>query len=134
MERLGRYLAAHGKPDDAMALLGDFNVAPEDEDVARPEAWADSVLCHPEARAALARIRDLGFRDAVRACVSGPGPFTWWDYRNLGFPKNDGLRIDHVYLTGPVVGRAVRAFVDRDERKGAQPSDHAPVVVELSPC
>lgn len=132
MERLRAFLARACRPDEPVALCGDFNVAPEDRDVANPEAWKDTVLCHPEARAALQRIADLGFADAFRRVRPEPGLYSWWDYRQLGFPKNDGLRIDHVYVTAPLLPRVAAAEIDRNERKGKQPSDHAPVIVELA--
>lgn len=129
MERLRVHLVTTVSPGEAFALCGDFNVAPDDRDVARPESWKDTVLCHPEARAALARIAAAGLEDAFRRIRPEPGLYTWWDYRMLGFPKNDGLRIDHVFATAPLAERATSAEIDRNERKGKQASDHAPVLV-----
>jgi len=129
MERLRAHLAATAVPGEPFALCGDFNVAPEDRDVANPESWKDTVLCHPDAREALARIAASGFEDAFRRVRPEPGLYSWWDYRMLGFPKNDGLRIDHVYATAPLAARTAAAEIDRNERKGKQPSDHAPVLV-----
>lgn len=130
--RLRAWLERSASPDEPLVLAGDFNVAPEDRDVARPDEWRDSVLCHAEARGALRAIVDWGLVDTVRLHHDGDGPYTWWDYRMLGFPKNNGLRIDHVLVTEPL-GRGCRnAYVVRDERKGKQPSDHAPVVAELA--
>lgn len=132
MQRLEGYLRRQGTPDQPLALCGDFNVAPEDRDVARPEEWRESVLCHADARAALARIAGFGLIDTLRLHDQGPGPYSWWDYRMLGFPKGNGLRIDHVYATRPVADRCTKAWVDRNERKGKLPSDHAPVLIEIS--
>ncbi|KAA0253862.1 exodeoxyribonuclease III [Acidobacteria bacterium ACD] len=115
-----------------LVLCGDFNVAPEDRDAANPAAWEGTVLCHEQVRAAFGRLLDLGLADAVRLHHPEGGLFTWWDYRQLAFPKNDGLRIDHVLLSEALVPRCAAARVDRDERKGKLPSDHAPVLVELS--
>jgi len=129
MERLRDHLAATVAPGERFALCGDFNVAPEDEDVANPESWKDTVLCHPDARAALAGITRTGLDDAFRRARPEPGLYSWWDYRMLGFPKNDGLRIDHVFTTAPLTERVSAAEIDRNERKGKQPSDHAPVLV-----
>jgi exodeoxyribonuclease III len=113
-------------------LAGDFNVAPDERDVAFPEFWRGSVLFHPEARAALEGVRAWGLEDAVRRVVGDvQGPYSWWDYRALAFPKGDGLRIDHVFATPALAARATAARVDRDERKGEAPSDHAPVIVEF---
>lgn len=132
MERIYRYLERTLKKGESAVLCGDFNVAPEDRDVARPEEWKDSVLCHPEARAALARIADLGLVDTFRRHHSEGGHYSWWDYRMLGFPKNNGLRIDHIFSTEPLAARCIDAEIDRNERKGKQPSDHAPVLATFS--
>src|SRR5215469_4825400 len=132
MERMHHYLQHSLKQDDSAVLCGDFNVAPEDRDVARPEEWKESVLCHPEARAALARIAGLGLVDTFRRHHSEGGYYSWWDYRMLGFPKNNGLRIDHILATEPLAARCSAAEIDRNERKGKQPSDHAPVVATFS--
>ncbi len=128
LARLRAHLAARYRPDEPLVLAGDFNVAPEDRDVARPEEWRDSVLCHAEARARLADLVAWGLTDAIRLHHHGEGPLTWWDYRMLGFPKNNGLRIDHILVTAPLAARCSEAYVVRDERKGKLPSDHAPVV------
>jgi exodeoxyribonuclease-3 len=132
LERLRAWLDRAARPDEPLAVAGDFNVAPEDRDVARPEEWRDSVLCHPHARRGLGNVLDWGLADAIRLHHEGPGPWTWWDYRMLAFPRDNGLRIDHVFLSRPLVERCPRAWVDRDERKGRLPSDHAPVLVELT--
>jgi exodeoxyribonuclease-3 len=128
LERLRSWLDRAASREAPLVLCGDFNVAPEDRDVARPEEWRDSVLTHTDARAALAAVTAWGLTDAVRLHHHGDGPYTWWDYRMLGFPKNNGLRIDHVLVTPPLAARCREARVDRDERKGKQPSDHAPVI------
>jgi len=130
--RLNRWLERNASPSEPLLIAGDFNVAPEDRDVARPEEWRNSVLCHPEARAAFHSIVQWGLVDAMRLHHTGDGPYTWWDYRMLGFPKNNGLRIDHVLATRPLADLCQSAHVDRDERKGKQPSDHAPAVASFS--
>ncbi len=132
LARLRAHLEARYRPDQPLVLAGDFNVAPEDRDVARPDEWRDSVLCHAEARARLADVVAWGFTDAIRLHHHGDGPLTWWDYRMLGFPRNNGLRIDHVLLTAPLAARCTGAHVVREERKGKLPSDHAPVVAVLA--
>lgn len=128
MRRLRAYLERSADPAVPLVLCGDFNVAPEDRDVARVEEWRDTVLTHEEARAALREIVAWGLTDAIRLHHAGDGPYTWWDYRMLGFPKNNGLRLDHILATQPLAARCREAYVDRDERKGKLPSDHAPVV------
>lgn len=130
--RFGRYLAAHGSPTTPLAVCGDFNIATDDDDVKNPDKWKDSVLCHPEGRKAFHALMDWGLVDAFRARHPDGGIFSWWDYRMLGFPKNDGLRIDGILATRPLADRIQDAFVDREERKGKQPSDHAPVIVDFS--
>jgi exodeoxyribonuclease III len=130
--RLAQWLERAADPSEPLVIGGDFNVAPEDRDVARPEEWRGSVLCHEDARLALRQVMDWGLVDTIRLHHEGPGPFSWWDYRMLGFPKGNGLRIDHVVVTKPLVSRCTGAWIDREERKGKLPSDHAPVVVDLS--
>jgi exodeoxyribonuclease-3 len=131
LERLRAWLDRRFARSDAVALCGDFNVAPEARDVHDPVAWEPSVLFHPEARASLGHVLAWGLVDAFRLHNQGPGLYTWWDYRMLAFPRNQGLRIDHVFLSEPLAAKCTAAAIDRDERKGKQPSDHAPVVVEL---
>lgn len=126
--RMRAYMDQNLDPEEKVVLCGDFNVAPALEDVARPEQWKESVLFHPDARRALAQLTDWGFVDTLRLHHDGPGPYSWWDYRQLGFPRNNGLRIDHVFATLSLSRHCVDAYVDRDERKGQKPSDHAPVV------
>jgi len=130
--RLRAMLDRDFDPSEPLALCGDFNVAPDDADVAKPEKWADSVLCVPEIRSALAQVTDWGLTDTIRMHHPDGGPLTWWDYRQLAFPKGNGLRIDHIYVTQPLAARCTAASVDRNERKGKQPSDHAPVIAEFS--
>lgn len=133
LERLRRYLDRTCDPSQPMVLCGDFNVAPEDRDVARVDEWKGTVLCHEEARAGWREIIAWGLVDTIRLHHTGEGPFSWWDYRMLGFPKNNGLRIDHILASRPLAARCTAAWVVRDERKGKLPSDHAPVVVVFEP-
>jgi exodeoxyribonuclease-3 len=130
--RLRDWLERSASPGEPLVLAGDFNVAPEDRDVARPDEWRDTVLCHPDARAAFHALLGWGLVDAIRLHHHADGPYTWWDYRMLGFPKNNGLRIDHILVTRDLGRRCREAYVVRDERKGKQPSDHAPVVAVLA--
>ena len=114
-----------------LAVCGDFNVAPEERDVKHPALWEKSVLFHPEARQGLQHVMDWGLQDVFRRHHQEGGLYSWWDYRMLAFPKNDGLRIDLVLATPPLAERSTAASIDREERKGVQPSDHAPVVTEF---
>jgi len=127
MKRLRAYLDRHVDPASPFLLCGDFNVAPTDLDIKNPEHWRASVLANDEIRAALEHVRAHGLEDVFRKHHPGEAIFSWWDYRMLGFPKNDGLRIDHLYATPSIAARSEQAFVDREERKGKAPSDHAPV-------
>jgi len=129
LRRLRNYLERHHKPEEPLALCGDFNIAPAAQDAANPEAWLGSVLYCPEMTAALADLASWGLQDAFRRVRPEPGLYSWWDYRAAGFQKNDGLRIDHVFATTPLADRARDGFIDRLERKGEQPSDHVPVGV-----
>jgi exodeoxyribonuclease III len=128
MRRLGEYLDRHCRPSEPVILCGDFNVVRDDRDAARPDDWAGTVLCHPDAREGLEAIRQWGFTDVFREHHPAGGVYSWWDYRMLAFPKNNGLRLDYIFATAPMTQRCRSAEIDRDERKGAKPSDHAPVV------
>ena len=134
MGRLLELLETRHDPSDPLVLAGDFNVAPDDRDAENPERWSESVLCHADARRALERIRAWGLVDVVRKHNPLGGVYSWWDYRRLAFPRNDGLRIDHVFATVPVAEASTAAWVDRNQRKGRKtdiPSDHAPVVADF---
>lgn len=128
LQRLRAWLARSVKPEDSFALCGDFNIAPDDTDVKNPAEWAGGTLCHDDVRAAYRAILSDGYHDVVRRFHPEGGPLTWWDYRRGAFPKDDGLRIDHILATPPLAQRATGAFVDRDERQGEGASDHAPVI------
>jgi exodeoxyribonuclease-3 len=131
-ERLTRWCREAIAQGDALAIGGDYNVAPTSEDV-----WDESA-CHgathvsaPE-REALARLRELGLVDAYRLKHPTQRRYSWWDYRAGSFQKNMGMRIDHFYVSPSIAGRVVAAEIDREARKGKPtPSDHAPVVIDL---
>ena len=128
MTRLRAHLDARYKPDQPLVLCGDFNVAPDERDVHDARSWSGTTLFHPDVRERLERIRAFGFEDVLRKHHPEPGIYSWWDYRMLGFPKNLGLRIDHVFATAPLAATSLDCVVDREERKGVLPSDHAPVI------
>ena len=115
-----------------LAVVGDFNVAPEDRDVHDPELWRDQVLFSEPERAAFRDWLALGLKDAFRLFDQPEKTFSWWDYRMLAFPKNRGLRIDHILLSPSLAGSCAACRIDREMRKGEKPSDHAPVVAELA--
>jgi len=125
-------LGAELVSEPALVACGDFNVAPTDDDVWDPAVFIGSTHVTPAERQALAELRALGLRDVVPTPMKGPHPFTYWDYRAGAFAKNNGMRIDLVYATDAVADRVRGAYVDREARKGKGPSDHAPVVVDLS--
>jgi exodeoxyribonuclease-3 len=129
--RLRRHLDARHPPQTPLALCGDLNVAPEPRDVHDPHRWEPTVLYHPDARAALQQLIGFGLTDAFRLRRDEPGLYSWWDYRAGAFHKNQGLRIDHLLVTAPLIERVVSAEIDRNARKGPLPSDHAPVLIEL---
>ncbi|WP_046502233.1 exodeoxyribonuclease III [Streptomyces odonnellii] len=113
------------------AVLGDFNVAPADDDVWDISRFEGATHVTPAERAALAALREEGLSDVVPRPLKYDHPYTYWDYRELGFPKNKGMRIDLVYGNGPFAAAVKDSYVDREERKGKGASDHAPVVVDL---
>ena len=113
-------------------VCGDFNVAPTDADVWDPAVFVGSTHVTPAEREALAGLRALGLRDVVPTPMKGPNPFTYWDYRAGMFHQDKGMRIDLVYATATVADRVGAATIDREARKGKGPSDHAPIVVDLT--
>jgi exodeoxyribonuclease-3 len=129
--RLRSWLDRRCAPGEPLVLCGDFNVAPEARDVHDPAAWEPTVLFHPEARGALERVRAWGLTDTFRIHHQDAGFYSWWDYRMLAFPKDNGLRIDHIFASEPMARRCNAASIDRQERKGQLPSDHAPVLAEF---
>jgi exodeoxyribonuclease-3 len=116
---------------EKLVLCGDFNVAPADADVFDPELWRGSIMCSDGERAAFRELCADRLIDTLRLHHHGPGPFTWWDYRMLSFPKDRGLRIDAVLAGKSLAACCTAAGVDREMRKGKDPSDHAPIWAEL---
>jgi len=115
-----------------MALLGDFNIAPEDRDVHDPEAWRGQILCSEPERAAFQGFLDLGLKDAYRLFEQADKSFSWWDYRMMAFRRNIGLRIDHILLSHEFAASCHSCQIDKAPRKLERPSAHAPVVAELA--
>lgn len=113
-----------------LVLTGDFNIAPEARD-AHPD-WKDEIHVSAPERAAFARLLELGLVDAFRLFEQPERSFSWWDYRMMAFRRNFGLRIDHVLVSPALVSRCTACTVDKAPRKLERPSDHAPVIVELS--
>ncbi len=115
------------------ALLGDYNIAPEDRDVHDPAAWAGQVLASEPERERFRALLKRGLVDVFRRFEQPEKSYSWWDYRMLGFQKNKGLRIDHVLASPCLAARCSACTIDRAERKKPQPSDHAPVVATFDP-
>ena len=115
-----------------LVVAGDFNIAPDDQDVYDPAAWAGQILCSDPERAAFRRLLGLGLKDSFRLFDQPAKSFSWWDYRMLGFQKNRGLRIDHILLSETLTVRCKAARISREVRKLERPSDHAPVIAELA--
>ena len=132
LDALAAYLRSELAAHPQLVLMGDFNIAPEDRDVHDPVAWAGQVLCTPQERAHFQGLLDLGLADAFRLFEQAPKPWTWWDYRNLAFRKNQGLRIDHILVSPALKAHVQACHIDKLPRKNERPSDHAPVVVTLS--
>jgi exodeoxyribonuclease III len=126
------WLDATASPSDPLAVMGDFNVAPEDRDVWSPKAFEGDTHVTPPERAAVTALEDWGLVDAFRSIYDQDRLFSYWDYRRGDFHEHRGMRIDLVLVTPPVAERVTWALVDRNARKGQQPSDHAPVVVDLT--
>ena len=131
LARLRRYLDRTATPDQPLALCGDMNVAPDDRDVWSPEKWQGSIHTSPAERAAMADVAGFGLTDAFRQLHGDAKLYSWWDYRGVSFFKDQGLRIDLIFLTAPLMARCTRCTIDRNARKGQDASDHAPVVAVM---
>ncbi|MEV6314425.1 exodeoxyribonuclease III [Streptomyces sp. NPDC051776] len=131
LEALGAAVSGDAAAGRPFAVLGDFNIAPTDEDVYDRSAFEGLTHVTPAERAALESLRGLGLTDVVPRPLKYDHPYTYWDYRQLCFPKNRGMRIDLVYGNKAFAGAVKDSYVDREERKGKGASDHAPVVVDL---
>jgi exodeoxyribonuclease-3 len=115
-----------------LVLLGDFNIAPDDRDVYDPVAWAGQIHCTDEERDHLKKLAALGLVDGFRLFEQPPKSWSWWDYRNLAFRKNQGLRIDLILVSEALKASVQACSIDRVTRKNERPSDHAPVVLTLA--
>ena len=115
-----------------LVLLGDYNIAPEDRDVHDPQAWVGNVLVSEPERAAFRALEQLGLRDSFRLFEQPEKSYTWWDYRMMAFRRNMGLRIDHILVSEALAPHCTACSVDRTPRKLERPSDHTPVVVDIT--
>ncbi len=132
MERLRVRAAQLLAAEEPAALMGDFNVIPQAEDCHDPRVWAADALFLPPTRAAYRRIMNLGLTDAVRTVTAAPGTYTFWDYQAGAWPKNRGIRIDHILLTPQAADRLAACGIDAQIRGREKPSDHVPVWAEIS--
>ena len=128
---LRAWLIEELKTHPNLVLMGDFNIAPEDRDVYDPVAWAGQIHCTPAEREHFQQLLGLGLTDAFRLFEQPPKSWSWWDYRNLAFRKNQGLRIDHILVSEALKPRVTACEIDKLPRKNERPSDHAPVIVTL---
>jgi len=115
-----------------LALLGDYNIAPDDRDVHDPKAWEGQVLVSEPEREAFRGLERLGLKDSFRLFEQPEKIFSWWDYRMMAFRRNMGLRIDLILLTPPLAEKCTSCVVDKVPRKLERPSDHAPVMAEIA--
>jgi exodeoxyribonuclease-3 len=131
LEALTHWLKTEAEAHPGLVVMGDFNVAPEDRDVHDPAAWAGCVHVSPEERAALARISDLSLVDAFRHFEQPEKSFSWWDYRQGGFRRNNGLRIDLILVHRQLLPRLTGCRIDVEPRRAERASDHTPVVASF---
>ncbi len=129
--RLRRFLEANTTADQEVALCGDWNVTPDDRDVWNPEERRGDLHCHPDERAALQGLCDWGLTDTFRLHTEEAGLYSWWDYRQLAFPKNRGMRIDLILASAPLADRCTAADIHRDARKGKGASDHTVITAQF---
>jgi exodeoxyribonuclease III len=114
-----------------VVMAGDYNVIPQAEDAAKPEAWTEDALFRPESRAAFRRILNLGYTEAFRAREPRPGHYSFWDYQAGAWERNNGIRIDHLLLSPQAADRLTDCQIDKAVRGGEKPSDHVPVWIDL---
>ena len=131
--RMRALLERRHHPGDQVMICGDFNVAPDDRDVYDPKKWRGRLHFHPDEHAVLAHLMEWGLVDALRTQTEEGGIYSWWDYRSGAFHRGWGLRIDLALVTPALAARIDAVRIDREARKGPKPSDHAPVIVDLTP-
>ena len=131
LNSLQSWLTKELSQNQRLALLGDFNIAPTDEDVHDPKAWEGQNLVSPSERNAFTALLNLGLSDSFRLFEQAPKTYSWWDYRMMGFRRNAGLRIDHILLSEALKEKCAASVVDKTPRTWEQPSDHAPVIAQI---
>jgi len=133
LSRFREWLRSELAACPSLAVLGDYNIAPEPRDVYDPSAWEGKVLCSAQEREAFQALLALGFSDAFRQFEQADRSWSWWDYRMNMFKRRLGLRIDHILLSPTLAGRCMACSIDPSPRAAERPSDHAPVLCELRP-
>ncbi len=131
MERLYDRARDLMNSEEPALMAGDYNIIPQAEDAARPDAWSEDALFRPESREAFRKILNLGFTEAFRSKTQGPGHYSFWDYQAGAWNRNDGIRIDHFLLTPQAADLMSDCQIDSDVRGQEKPSDHVPVWIEL---
>lgn len=132
LQALEQWLTAELKQHARLAVLGDYNIAPDDRDCHDPAAWEGQVLVSAPERAAFQRLLDLGLHDSFRLFHQDGGQFSWWDYRMAAFRRNMGMRIDHVLVSDALKADCRACIIDKAPRKLERPSDHTPVMLTLA--
>ncbi|AUH49576.1 exodeoxyribonuclease III [Chromobacterium sp. ATCC 53434] len=132
LSKLEGHVAAELAKHPNLLLLGDYNIAPEDRDVYDPEGWHEQVLCSTPEREAFRRLIALGLSDSFRLFNQEEKQYSWWDYRQMMFRRNKGVRIDHILVSDALKARAEACEIDKAPRKWERPSDHTPVVLTLA--
>lgn len=132
MDRLHGFVRDRMKLEEPLVLAGDYNVIPAAADARRPEAWVNDALFLPQTREKFRALLNLGLTDAIRAVSDDPGLYSFWDYQAGAWPKNDGIRIDHLLLSPQAADRLTDAGIDKHVRAWDKPSDHVPVWVDLN--
>jgi exodeoxyribonuclease-3 len=132
LEALHRFLKDELTQHERLVVLGDFNIAPADEDVHDPKKWGEDILCSPAERSALAGLIELGLSDIFRTFPQPDKSFSWWDYRAAGFRRNAGLRIDLILTSQAMTDACKKSYIDKEPRTWERPSDHTPVVAEFA--
>lgn len=132
LDKVTAHIKKELKDNKKVVVLGDFNIAPQDEDLHDPEGWAGKILCSDDERAAYTKLCKLGFTDTFRMFEQEPATFSWWDYRGGGFRRNHGLRIDLILASQEMEKHCISSIVDKTPRSWERPSDHAPVVADFN--
>jgi exodeoxyribonuclease-3 len=132
LQGLQQHLAAELEQAQPLVLVGDFNITADDRDTHDPQGLKETIHHTTEEREALAGLLSLGLVDAFRLFEQPEKSYSWWDYREMAFRRNKGLRIDHILVSQSLRERVIACTIDRQPRKNERPSDHTPVIVELA--